>query len=81
MDIDSMKVTELKAELKKRGLPMTGLRAELVARLENAIDEELAKEAGIGSEDVSGADSKYLSKRVIAKCPRNLFCREQRRSG
>ena len=32
-DIDKMKVTELKAELKKKGMPVSGNKAVLVARL------------------------------------------------
>ena len=34
MDFSSMKVAELKSELKTRGLPVSGKKAELVARLE-----------------------------------------------
>ncbi|KAI1857713.1 hypothetical protein JX265_011128 [Neoarthrinium moseri] len=35
-DYSKMKVTELKAELKRLGLPQAGLKAELIARLEEA---------------------------------------------
>jgi len=38
--IYSLKVTELKAELKKRGLIITGNKAELVERLETYVKDQ-----------------------------------------
>lgn len=48
-DLSSLKVPELKEELTKRGLDTKGLKAELVARL----TEALAKDGG-GGDGVSG---------------------------
>ncbi|KAI0391065.1 hypothetical protein F5Y17DRAFT_442089 [Xylariaceae sp. FL0594] len=50
-DYSKMKVVELKAELKARGLPQNGLKAELVSRLEAAASEDPQT---VPSPDVSG---------------------------
>ncbi|KAI0106258.1 hypothetical protein GGR51DRAFT_518419 [Nemania sp. FL0031] len=44
-DYSKMKVVELKAELKRLGLPQNGLKAELVARLEEAAASEESPDA------------------------------------
>ena len=51
-DIHQMKVVELKEELKKRGLDVKGKKAELLERLEKAIDDELLG----GGDDDDDAD-------------------------
>jgi len=46
LDIKSMKVAELKAELDARGLDTKGLKAVLADRLQEAVEAEKAKEEG-----------------------------------
>lgn len=50
MDWSKLKVTDLKAELKNRGLQANGLKAELVARLESADAEQAEAPADAGAE-------------------------------
>ena len=45
---ESLKVDELKEELERRGLPKSGNKADLIARLE---DDEVAQEAGAPAEE------------------------------
>jgi hypothetical protein len=37
-DLNAMKVVDLRAELKKRGLSGAGVKADLVARLQESLD-------------------------------------------
>jgi len=56
-DWTKLKVPELKAELKTRGLPQNGLKAALVARLEEADTEKVAadepQQSGQGDDDAT----------------------------
>lgn len=51
MDPSALKVTELKAELKKRGLAVGGLKKDLVERLTEAIEREKAEAASEPEEE------------------------------
>jgi SAP domain-containing ribonucleoprotein len=54
MDPKKMKVAELRSELERRGLDSTGLKADLVQRLQVALDEE---EFGLGGTTDAAADT------------------------
>lgn len=41
MDVKRLKVTELRAELGRRGLDSRGLKVELAQRLQEALDAEM----------------------------------------
>ena len=55
-DWNKSKVVDLKAELKRRGLPQTGLKPQLVARLAAAEDEEAAESKPAAPEDAPKDD-------------------------
>ncbi|OCT84056.1 heterogeneous nuclear ribonucleoprotein U-like protein 2 isoform X2 [Xenopus laevis] len=59
LDPRKMKVTELRAELQRRGLESRGLKAELCERLQEALDSELLggdEEKGVCIQEVAGGD-------------------------
>lgn len=71
-DWAKLKVVDLKAELKNRDLPQHGLKADLVARLEEADDEKVETEAQEELEDApatneSGGDEPTVQESDVAK--------------
>ena len=63
-DLNKLKVTELKSELKKRGLPQTGLKAALVERLQEAIEAENASQKG---DEIVEDQTKEVEEVVVEK--------------
>jgi hypothetical protein len=51
-----MKVAELKTELKRRGLPSTGLKKALLARLQEAVAADSSSSSGLSDADSDGPE-------------------------
>jgi len=67
IDLYSLKVTELKAELKSRGLPISGPKADLIQRLENYMQEHEDVEV-VEEEEYNKAQEEANSKaKVVAQ--------------
>lgn len=47
MDLDKLKVVDLRKELQQRGLDTKGVKAALVKRLKDALDAESAESQGM----------------------------------
>ncbi|GAX82141.1 hypothetical protein CEUSTIGMA_g9569.t1 [Chlamydomonas eustigma] len=65
--IDKLTVNDLKSELKNRDLPTNGLKAELIARLQEAIDKVTAENGGEKDEktDHHGDESNIMANTEI----------------
>ena len=72
-DYDNMTVAELKVQLKEAGLPVSGKKADLVARLsdvgdapveETVVEEAVAEEAAVSEEDENWDDEEDWDKDV-----------------
>jgi len=70
IDLHSMKVTELKSELKSRGLPVSGAKADLIDRLETYMREHEGVEVVEEEEEESvekASDEKSSAEKVEAE--------------
>ncbi|CAI2736500.1 unnamed protein product [Schistosoma spindalis] len=69
LNLASMKVSELREQLKARNLPTEGVRAQLLTRLKTAIQEEEEKESAKKAEKEKMEQEKTLQSVTIDKSP------------
>ena len=76
MNVEGMKVAELKEELKRRGLPTHGLKAALAKRLTAAVDaenDESAAPTGLndGDDELSAGDAPATTPAPVREAPQS----------
>ena len=76
MNVEGMKVAELKEELKRRGLPTHGLKAALAERLTAAVDaenDESAAPTGLndGDDELSAGDAPATTPAPMSEAPQS----------
>lgn len=69
MDPKTLKVAELRAELERRGQPTSGLKAELVDRLQLALDEEEFGLTAPVEQEAVNAETTTTAAEVVAEEP------------
>ena len=75
MNVEGMKVAELKEELKRRGLPTHGLKAALAERLTAAVDAENDESAAAtkndGDDELSAGDAPATTPAPMSEAPQS----------
>ena len=75
MNVEGMKVAELKEELKRRGLPTHGLKAALAERLTAAVDaendESAAPTKNDGDDELSAGDAPATTPAPMSEAPQS----------
>jgi hypothetical protein len=76
--VAGLTVVKLKEELKKRGQAVAGKKAELVARLEEYIQENEVRRAGVccGTVRAAGGGGGAISASTVPACVARACCRQ-----